>query len=151
MPQAIIPDRFIDAFERNITKLEKKYPSVRQDLKDMFKEVAEDYTNRCGGRRVPRLRLPSAGMSIWKYRCGSRDRKRGRSGGFRVIRLLRGADSTMNPIMIFSKARGHIIPKPKQINALIKELEDLDRGRNEAIPLGSQAESGPAFRRRPEH
>ena len=127
MPTCLSPKRFIYSFERNVAKLERRYRSIRRDPQDLFQEIAEDYRHRCGARRVPRMRLPSRGLSIWKYRCGSRDRRRGRSGGFRVICLFREADSTMNPILIFDKAPGDATLKPKQIDALVRVVKDLDQ------------------------
>ena len=74
------PERFINSFERNVAKLERRYRSISRDLQDLFHEIAEDHRHRRGARRVPRLRLPSHGLSIWKYRCGIRGRRRGRNG-----------------------------------------------------------------------
>jgi len=66
--------RYSDSFKRAAKTLGKKYPSLKQDLSDLIKELSEK----------PDIGTP-LGNNMFKVRMSISSKGRGKSGGARVI------------------------------------------------------------------
>ncbi len=66
--------RYSDTFKRGAKALAKKYPSLKQNLSDFVKELAEK----------PDMGIP-LGNNMYKVRIAISSKGRGKSGGARVI------------------------------------------------------------------
>ena len=115
-----VTNRLTPSCERNIVNLKKKYPKIERDLRELFREIARDYRTKCGGRAIV-----GCGGGVWKYRCRSTDQRKGRSGGFRVICLIREQDSTIHPLVVYAKSRHRKEFTPAKILALAKRVDEL--------------------------
>ena len=83
-------------FRKKIKKLKKKYPQIKEDLIDLLPVLKE---NPQAGEKPPGTNIP-----LYKIRMGSRDQKRGKSGGFRIIYFFRGKDGQIYLITIYPKS-----------------------------------------------
>ncbi|HVY80743.1 MAG TPA: hypothetical protein VG994_07170 [Steroidobacteraceae bacterium] len=64
-----------EAFEKALRDLKKRFPNVEKDVLAEFESGPPQYTDP----------LPKFQRKLWKGRAASRDARRGKSGGFRVI------------------------------------------------------------------
>ena len=100
------------AFEREAKRLGKRYPSLRDDIKELGAEILENPhlgTDLGGGLRKIRMAITSKG--------------RGKSGGARVITftvVVSVAEAEINLLYIYDKAERSSISK-KEIAQLIAE------------------------------
>lgn len=69
-------------FKKNLKRLAKKYRSIRSDLESFIQELQQD---NFSGDRISGLR----DRIIYKVRIKNSDIKKGKSGGYRVIYLLK--------------------------------------------------------------
>lgn len=99
------------SFEKEAKRLSKRYPSLKDDLKELQKEIMTNPrlgTDLGGGLRKIRMRIVSKG--------------RGKSGGARVITftLIAAVDETeINLLYIYDKA--------ERSSVSLKEIEELLR------------------------
>jgi mRNA-degrading endonuclease RelE of RelBE toxin-antitoxin system len=100
-------------FKRNIKKLVKKYPTIKQDLSNLVEQIKE------GNFQGDRLQGFSDSL-LYKVRVQSTDQNRGKQGGFRVIYYILTQENIVYFMNIYTKAqRSDLSFKGKQD---IKEL-----------------------------
>lgn len=86
-----MPILFSDHFKRQLKKLKKKYPQVKDDLLQILDFFDLDHEI-------------SIGRSIYKIRIPSSDMKKGKSGGFRSYIYLYAKKSLLLPLCIYPKS-----------------------------------------------
>ena len=96
-------------FRKQLKKLSRKFPKIKEDFTDLLEILKE--TPFAG------VRVPGIGVPVYKIRMASRDQKRGKSGGYRVIYYFKGKDGDVYLILIY--------PKSVQENFDIKKVNDL--------------------------
>ncbi|MGQ0593839.1 MAG: type II toxin-antitoxin system RelE/ParE family toxin [Gammaproteobacteria bacterium] len=87
--------RYSDAFKRQLKRLRRRYPHIRQDLQPILEHLAAGET--------PGNRIPGLGHTVYKLRLRNTDAKRGKSGGYRIIYYLK-SDTEVLLVTIYSKA-----------------------------------------------
>ena len=108
-----------DEFRRNAKPLIKKYRSLKEELKDLIKELNE---NPYKGTRI--------GENIYKIRLAVKSKGRGKSGGMRIITYVRvytnPDDETINVILltIYDKSKYESISENYLKNTLNTILEE---------------------------
>lgn len=65
----------LPAFDKALGELQKRFPRAEDDILEEFKLGPPRATDP----------LPTYARKLWKARAGSKDLKRGKSGGFRII------------------------------------------------------------------
>ncbi|MBN7810999.1 type II toxin-antitoxin system RelE/ParE family toxin [Algoriphagus sp. H41] len=89
-------------FKKFFKRLNKKYPSLRNDLLELIDELEKDFT----------LGIP-LGANLYKIRLAIKSKNKGKSGGGRVIYYFLTAVSEIYLIHIFDKSEFENIPKEK--------------------------------------
>jgi mRNA-degrading endonuclease RelE of RelBE toxin-antitoxin system len=99
-----------DAFERQFKKLVKKYPSLKQEIIGLKKDILEN---------------PKSGTSIgkdcYKIRIAINSKGKGKSGGGRVITHLYVQDKVVFLLAIYDKAKKETI-EAKELESLLSKL-----------------------------
>jgi mRNA-degrading endonuclease RelE of RelBE toxin-antitoxin system len=85
--------KFISNFDKEIKKLAKKYPSIKQDLLELLEEIIED----------PFLGEP-LGRDCYKIRMAITSKNKGKSGGSRVITCVKVINETVFLLSIYDKS-----------------------------------------------
>ena len=98
-------DKLPRFFERDIKRLERKYPKVRSDLNDLIRQIERDCERTAHARRVPGF----GDEEVRKYRCKNSGGTRGSQGGFRLIARI--ADGIVTPLAVFAKSRSEDMSK----------------------------------------
>ena len=100
-------------FQRCIKSLKKKFPHLKDDLSPLFQNLQNN----------PEIGDPIPGWhrKIWKARVSSRDLKRGKSGGFRVIYAWTQGQPIVYPLFAYFKGEKEDITKA-EIEVLLKKL-----------------------------
>lgn len=99
-------------FKKQLKRLKKKYPHVKDDLLDVIE--AFDSTN---GIHI--------GKSIYKIRIPSSDMQKGKSGGFRSYVYIYVRRNMLLPLCIYPKSETESITENEldyHFNATIKEV-----------------------------
>jgi mRNA-degrading endonuclease RelE of RelBE toxin-antitoxin system len=65
----------LPAFDKAMGELQERFPHAETDILEEFKAGPPQMADP----------LPAYGRKLWKARAGSKDLKRGKSGGFRII------------------------------------------------------------------
>ena len=94
-------------FEKDLTRLAKKYPQIRNDIQEALAKVQSS--------KIIGDAIPGGKGKLYKLRVSSSDLKRGKSGGFRVIFYLK-APSSLYPLICYFKGERGDVP--------IKDLEE---------------------------
>lgn len=102
--------RTISAFERHSKPLMKKYPSLRDELKDLVLHLRED----------PEQGVP-LGMGCYKIRVAIASKGKGRSGGARVVTCVYSIEATVWLLTIFDKSDRESI-SDKELKALVAAI-----------------------------
>jgi len=100
-------------FQKCVTRLKKKFPHIKDDLSPLFQNLQN---NPEAGDPIPGWH-----RKIWKVRVSSRDLKRGKSGGFRVIYAWTAGQPILYPLFIYFKGEKEDITKA-EIEDLLKKL-----------------------------
>ena len=79
-------------FKKEAKKLVKKYPSLKKELTNLFKELEE----------TPTLGTP-LGNNIYKIRLSIASKNKGKSGGARVMSFVKIINTTVLLFSIYSK------------------------------------------------
>ena len=79
-------------FKREAKKLSKKYPSLKSELEELFTELEE---NPVSGTPL--------GNNIYKIRLAVASKNKGKSGGARVLSLVKVTQTTVLLFSIYSK------------------------------------------------
>jgi mRNA-degrading endonuclease RelE of RelBE toxin-antitoxin system len=85
--------KFISNFDKEIKKLAKKYPSIKQDLLELLEEIIED----------PFLGEP-LGRDCYKIRMAITSKNKGKSGGSRVTTCVKVMNETVFLLSIYDKS-----------------------------------------------
>jgi mRNA-degrading endonuclease RelE of RelBE toxin-antitoxin system len=83
----------ISVFERQAKRLMKKFPSLKNEIQDLIKELKEE----------PK-RGTSIGHNCYKIRLTIASKRKGKSGGARVITHLVFKDDTVYLLTIYDKS-----------------------------------------------
>ena len=104
--------KFVPNFDREIKRLSKKYPSIKQDLLELVEEIMED----------PFLGVP-LGKDCYKIRMAIASKNQGKSGGSRVITCVKVIKETVFLLSIYDKSDQENIEDSKLKGLL--EINDL--------------------------
>jgi mRNA-degrading endonuclease RelE of RelBE toxin-antitoxin system len=83
----------ISNFDKELKKLAKRYPSIKQDLIELVEEIIED----------PFLGEP-LGKDCYKIRMAISSKNKGKSGGSRVITCVKVVNETVFLLSIYDKS-----------------------------------------------
>lgn len=97
--------------KKNLLKLARRYPHIRQDVEPVIARLAAGAT--------PGDQVRGVGYPTYKVRIKNRDAARGKSGGYRLLYYLRGADHILL-ITIYAKSDAADVPA-KVLRQLIVE------------------------------
>jgi hypothetical protein len=100
-----------DSFDKSVNKLLKKYPSIPSDLRELKTQLL---ANPADGT--------SLGKSCYKVRMNIASKKKGKSGGARVITYLKIQDKQITLLDIYDKAEKDTITD-KELTALLKKAD----------------------------
>jgi mRNA-degrading endonuclease RelE of RelBE toxin-antitoxin system len=103
-----------DNFSRELKRLSKKYPSLKQKIKDLSSELLKN----------PHTGTP-LGHNCYKIRISTPDKPGGKSGGFRIITYIVFVKEIIFLLSIYDKSEVSTI-KDWEIKRLIKELNKID-------------------------
>lgn len=98
------------SFVREVKKLQKKYPSLKEDLSELVRSLRED----------PFTGTP-LGQNCYKIRLAIKSKGKGKSGGARVITHLYLKDEKIYLLSIFDKSQKENI-SDQEIKKLIDSL-----------------------------
>ena len=98
-----------ETFKNEAKKLIKKYPSLRTEVIELGKELAENPTNGT-----------PLGNDVYKIRLGIASKNRGKTGGARVISFVKIIDETVYLLSIYNKGEKDTISE-KEIEQLLKD------------------------------
>lgn len=106
-------------FERCIKDLKKKYPHVKDDLEKVFPWLRED----------PEVgdSIPGFGDRVWKLRVASRDIKKGKRGGYRLIYYWKRDSPKLYLILVYAKVRKEDVTK-KELERFLREVLEAHAG-----------------------
>lgn len=108
-------------FEDALARLRKKYPRIDQDIQAALREGPKGRIDA----------LPGFAHKVWKYRVASRDMRRGKSGGFRVILymdpLTQVEPKPIHLLTIYAKSERADVP-PDELLRLWKRFLDYLKG-----------------------
>lgn len=102
----------IDYFEKKLKKLRRKYPRITDDYRDLLDELEK---NPFVGDRLRECIGP-----VFKIRMASQDMQKGKSGGFRVIYLVKADSFQVFLITLYPKGERENI-NAKEINEILKK------------------------------
>ena len=97
-----------DNFKKEAKKLIKKYASLRTEIEELGKELAEN----------PTTGTP-LGNDVYKIRLAIVSKNKGKSGGARVISFVKIIDETVFLLSIYNKGEKDTITN-KEIEALLE-------------------------------
>lgn len=101
---------------KDIKRLSKKYPSVKEDLIPAFQELEEDPA-KAADSRVPRFK-----GDVWKKWIKSSDLKKGKQKGFRLIYYWKLKTLHVFPIRLYSKSETDELTQ-REISRAMKQTE----------------------------
>lgn len=105
-------------FEVRLKKLSRKYNHIFEDYKSIVEELEQ---NLYQGDRIKGC----IGL-VFKIRMASRDMRRGKSGGFRIISLIRPEQSAVYLLTIYAKSEHETIDV-KEINSILTGAGFVER------------------------
>lgn len=105
---------FTEYFKRQLKKLKKKFPHVKEDLLDVLETLHIE--NEI-----------SIGRSIYKIRVGSRDMKKGKSGAFRCYVYLYWKKELLVPLCIYTKSEKETLTENELTYHFGKTIEEVSR------------------------
>ncbi|MCF7830555.1 type II toxin-antitoxin system RelE/ParE family toxin [Candidatus Gracilibacteria bacterium] len=103
---------FTNIFKKQLKKLKKKFPNVKNDLLDKFKIL--DLDNEV-----------HIGKGIYKVRIKSSDYPKGKSGGFRSYFYLYKKKNLIVPLCIYHKSQKETITERELKFYFDKVIEEL--------------------------
>lgn len=121
--------RFIDsrssAFQRQVERLGRKYRRLTEDLASALSIILSDPLRAAHAAWIPGFQAVRG--KVVKYRFASQDRRKGGSGGFRLIALVVEETMEVYPLCLYTKEEYESQP-PRQL--IQSWLEDLQMGLN---------------------
>lgn len=97
----------VDAFEKELKHLSKKYPSIKKDLVDLVQQLLSD----------PKLGIP-IGNDCYKIRMSIASKGKGKSGGARVITHVKVTKQNIYLLSIYDKSEAENITDKEILNRL---------------------------------
>lgn len=97
-------------FEKELKQLAKKYPSIKKDMADVVSRLLKE----------PKLGTP-LGNDCYKIRMAITSKRKGKSGGARVITFVQVIKTNIFLLSIFDKADAANI-SDKELNERLKGL-----------------------------
>ena len=110
MSYKIIPT---DNFSKELKRLSKKYPSLKQKIKDFSNELLDN----------PKTGAP-IGHNCYKVRVSTPDKPGGKSKGFRIITYVIFSKEIIFLLSVYDKSEIPTI-KDWEIKRIIKELDKI--------------------------
>lgn len=107
MSYKIIPT---ESFKAQVRTLQKKYPRIRQDLKELNQRLKQ---NPKSGKAL--------GKGVYKLRVKSSDISKGKRGGYRVISYVTDELEKVRLLTIYAKPRRATITDNEILSILCKE------------------------------
>jgi hypothetical protein len=101
-------------FQREAKKLQKKYPSLSNDLEELMVELEAN----------PAMSV-SLGNDCYKVRLAIKSKNKGKSGGARIITLVKIAQDTIHLLSIYDKSEQENISDVRIIE-ILEDLQDSD-------------------------
>ena len=86
---------YTDEFKKDLKKLTKKYPNIKQDLIPVIKLLSAD--------EIIGDRVTGTGAKVFKIRIANSDLKKGKSAGYRLLYWLKTIDKTIL-LTVYSKS-----------------------------------------------
>ena len=111
MSYKIVPT---DNFSRELKRLTKKYPSLKQAIKEFSNELLDS----------PKTGTP-IGHSCYKVRLSTPDKRSGKSRGFRIITYVVPMNEIIFLLSIYDKSEVSTL-KDWEIKRIIKELDKIE-------------------------
>lgn len=102
---------YTDNFERELKKLARKYRSIRQDLKEVVSLLEK---NSAAGTPI--------GKNCYKIRMAISSKRKGKSGGARIITHLHIIGETIYLLSIYDKSERDNITD-NELESLLKNLD----------------------------
>lgn len=107
---------FASSFRRSVKLLEKKYPHVKDDLKAALRVLENS----------PQLGDVIPGSSgIRKLRVPNSDAARGKSGGYRLLYVIRADRQLIGLLLLYSKSDREDVTRAELIDLLRSLSQDL--------------------------
>ena len=103
---------FSEYFKKQLKKLKKKYPHVKEDLLNTIEEFDPD--NEI-----------SIGRSIYKMRIASRDMHKGKSGGFHAYLYMYVKKNLLLPLSIYPKSATESITENELKHHFDRTIEEM--------------------------
>lgn len=103
---------FSEYFKKQLKKLKKKYPHVKEDLLEIISAFH------------PKNEIP-IGRSIYKIRIGSTDMQKGKSGGFRSYIYLYVKKELLLPLCIYPKSETESITENELKYHFDRTIEEM--------------------------
>ena len=100
----------IQSFRRELKKLAKKFPSMKDDYIQFLKDIEEN----------PHLGTP-LGNNCYKIRIAIKSKGKGKSGGGRIITYLQVLETAVYLLSIYDKSEKESI-SDTEIQSLINEI-----------------------------
>ena len=101
-------------FQKDVKRLRKKYPHIREDLQPLIDQLLNGET--------PGDQIQATGYTVYKVRVPNRDAQRGKSGGYRVIYYIRTPVQVIL-LTIYSKSE-QSDTDAENIQSIIADLSD---------------------------
>ncbi len=110
MSYKIVPT---DNFSKELKRLTKKYPSLKQEIEEFSSELLDN----------PTIGTP-IGHSCYKIRLSTPDKPGGKSRGFRIITYIVSPKEIIFLLSIYDKSEVSTL-KDWEIKRIVKELEKI--------------------------
>jgi mRNA-degrading endonuclease RelE of RelBE toxin-antitoxin system len=104
-------------FLRQLKALQKKYRRAGDDVAGALSDISKARKTAHSANAVP-----GYDQTVWKYRCGSSDMKRGSRGGFRIMARYYAESDTLVPFTIYTHDQYENQPPEGDIKAWLKQL-----------------------------
>lgn len=102
-----------DNFSRELKRLNKKYPSLKEEIKEISNELLNN----------PKVGTP-IGHGCYKIRLSTPDKPGGKSKGFRIITYIVSQKEIIFLLSIYDKSEVSTL-KDWEIKLIIKELDKI--------------------------
>jgi mRNA-degrading endonuclease RelE of RelBE toxin-antitoxin system len=102
--------RLSENFKKEAKRLSKKYPSIKNEIGFLAKELSEN----------PRIGI-SLGNDVYKIRLSIKSKGKGKSGGARVITFVKTDIETVMLLSIYSKGE-RVTLTDSEIKNLLKDF-----------------------------
>ena len=101
----------VPRFVKDAKKLSKKYPSLKEELRDLFNSL-----------EVQPIQGKSLGNQCFKIRLSIHSKNKGKSGGARIITYVALLNSSVYLLCIYDKSEKEDI-SDKELREILKEIE----------------------------